>query len=252
VGGLIHLEDGLQHTIRIELKDANGNSSNLEFKARYQTFSPARNDFSGKMFYPGMVDGIETADVAFYLGETSLYDSLHLNELESTGLTKDLVSDLHQFGNSVVPLADTMTVRIKQKRLGEWKQKVLIKWSDGNDFEVKKPIWMGEWATGTFRNFGTFSLVLDTVPPTIIIPGIAENANLRRSRHISVLIKDNNRKIKNFRATLDGKWLLFSNDKARAYIYDFDEHCRPGKHELKIFADDEAGNASSYTLHFTR
>ena len=251
-GGIIHLEDGQQHAIRIELKDANGNSSNLEFKARYQPVSTTKKDFTGKMFYPGMVDGMETPAAAFYLGEGSLYDSLHLNEQESPGLGNDLVSDLHQFGSTSIPLADTMIVRIKQKKLPEWKQRILMQWSDGNDFEVKKPVWLGEWATCSFRNFGTFSLVLDTIPPSVRIPGVIENANLHRSNRILVLVQDNYRKIKNFRATLDGKWLLFSNDKARAYIYHFDEHCPPGKHELKIYAEDEAGNANSFLLHFTR
>jgi len=251
-GGTIHLEDGLAHTIRIEIKDAYGNSSKLEFKARYQAAPRPREDLTGKMFYPGMVDGMETPVTAFYLGEGCLYDSLHLNLQESAGLGKDLVSDLHQFGNSAVPLADTMTVRIKLNKLIELKQKVLIQWSEGNDFEVKKPVWLGEWATCAFRSFGTFSLVLDTVPPSIRVPGVVENANLHRSSRIAVLVQDNYKKIKNFRATLDGNWLLFSNDKARAYIYHFDEHCPAGRHELKIYVEDEAGNANSFVLHFVR
>ena len=92
--------------------------------------------------------------------------------------------------------------------------------------------------------------MLDTVPPLIRVPGIIENANLQRSSRIAVLVQDNYKKIRNFRATLDGKWLLFTNDKARAFIYHFDEHCPAGRHELKIYAEDEAGNASSFTLHF--
>jgi hypothetical protein len=89
-----------------------------------------------------MVDGVETAAAAFYLGEASLYDSVHLNEQESPGLGIDLVSDLHQFGNSSIPLADTLIVRIKQKKLLEWKQKVMIQWSERHDFEVKKKVLM--------------------------------------------------------------------------------------------------------------
>ncbi len=251
-GGIIHLEDGQLHMIRIEIKDAYGNSSNLEFKARYQAGALPQKNFAGKMFYPGMVDGIETPDAAFYLGEGSLYDSLHLSEQVKPGSGNDLVSDLHQFGNGSVPLADTMVVRIKQKKLIEWKSNVLMKWSEGDDFEVQKPIWMGEWATGAFRSFGTFSLVLDTIPPSIRIPGVAENANLHRSSRITVQVRDNYRKIKNFRATLDGNWLLFSNDKAKGYMYFFDKHCLPGRHELKIYAEDEAGNFNSFVLHFVR
>jgi hypothetical protein len=134
----------------------------------------------------------------------------------------------------------------------DMKQRVLMRWSDRNDFEVKKPVWLNEWATAAFRSFGTFSLVLDTIPPAIRIPGVVENENLDRFSRLVVLVQDNYKKIKNFRATLDGHWLLFSNDKAKAYIYHFDEHCPTGKHELKIYAEDEAGNANSFSLHFVR
>jgi len=251
-GGYINLEDGNQHEIRIELKDAGGNSSNLEFKVLYQPGELTTGLFPGRMFYPGMVDGFETPDAAFYLGEKSLYDSLHLNYQETGGEVKDAVSAIHHFGNEQVPLADTMMVRIKLKNPGIQKQRVLLEWSRGEDFEVRKPEWLGDWATSGFRSFGNFQLVLDTVPPLIQVPGVVENANLHRSTRIVVLVQDNYKKIRNFRAELDGKWLMFTNDKARAFIYHFDEHCKPGRHELKIYAEDEAGNAAGTMLHFTR
>jgi hypothetical protein len=251
-GGYIHLEDGRSHQIRIELKDVYGNVSNLEFKVRYQPAGTMNSVFSGKMFYSGMLDGFESANAAFYLGEKCLYDSSHLDYRESPGEGGDMVSSLHQFGTTKIPLADSMTVRIKLTNPASQKQRILMQWTDGGDFEVRKPEWLGDWATASFRNFGNFSLVLDTLPPVIRIPGVVENANLQRSSRIAVLVQDNYKKIKNFRATLDGNWLLFSNDKARAFIYHFDDHCRPGKHELKIYAEDEAGNGSFLFLHFVR
>src|SRR6202000_1539441 len=36
----------------------------------------AGSGLAGKKFYPGMVDGVETEDCAFYLNEKSLYDSV--------------------------------------------------------------------------------------------------------------------------------------------------------------------------------
>jgi Peptidase family M23 len=251
-GGLIHLEDGQVHEIRIELKDAVGNSSNLVFKVRYEPEEKSKPVFQGKTFYPGMLDGFESDKAAFYLGSACLYDSLHIVYQEIPFEGKDLVSALHHFGTTEVPLADTMTVRIKLSKPVNQKEYILMEWLDGDDFEVKKPEWLGDWATTTFRSFGNFCLVLDTEPPLIRVPGVVENANLQRSSRIAVVVTDNYKKIKNFRATLDGKWLLFTNDKARAFIYHFDEHCPPGKHELKIHAEDEAGNGASAVLHFVR
>lgn len=127
-----------------------------------------------------------------------------------------------------------------------------MQWFTRDEEEVKRVEWQGDWATASFRNFGDFQLVSDTEPPQISFAGIVENANLGRSSRIAVLVRDNFKTVKNFRATLDGHWLLFSNDKARAFIYHFDEHCSAGKHELKIHAEDAAGNVGERVLHFTR
>jgi hypothetical protein len=251
-GGYLHLEDGSIHLVRIELKDAFGNSSNLEFRVRYEPGDISQAIYAGKMFYPGMLDGFETPDAAFYIGPNCLYDSLHVNYLAAAASGKDIISAIHSFGNTQIPLADTMTVRLKLTNAVNHKDRILMMYIDKEDFEVKKPQWNGEWATASFRTFGNFALAMDTVAPVIRIPGVVENANLQRSSRIAVIVTDNFKKIRNFRATLDGNWLLFTNDKAKAFIYHFDEHCSRGRHELKIYAEDEAGNASAVTLHFTR
>src|SRR5450432_4868925 len=93
-GGCLHLEDGNMHDIRIELKDAYGNKSILAFKARFQPEEKVNIVYPGKTFYPGMMDGYESPEAAFYLGEKCLYDSLHIDYLQTTGQGKDIVSDV--------------------------------------------------------------------------------------------------------------------------------------------------------------
>jgi hypothetical protein len=250
--GYIHLEDQKIHDIRIELKDAYGNTSNFRFKVQYRPGGKANSVFEGKVFYPFMIDGYETDDCAFYLGERSLYDSVHVFYQAVEVNTPDVVSRLHQIGTTNVPIQDSITVRIRMTKPVSEKSHVLMQWFDKEDADVKKVEWQGDWATAAFQSFGDFQLINDTEPPAISFPGIIENANLERSSRIAVVVHDNYKKIKNFRATLDGRWLLFSNDKARAFIYYFDEHCPSGKHELKISVEDEAGNGAERVLHFTR
>ncbi len=251
-GGYIHVEDKKTHDIRIELKDAYGNTSNLRFNVQYQPGQKTNTVFEGKTFYPFMVDGYETDDCAFYLGERSLYDSVHVPYQVVDVNTPDVVSRLHHIGTTKVPIHDSITVRIRVTKPLSDKNHVLMQRFDQEDEEVKQVEWQGDWATAYFRDFGDFQLINDTEPPQISFPGIVENANLRNRLRIAVVVRDNNKKIKNFRATLDGQWLLFSNDKARAFIYHFDEHCPPGKHELKISVEDVAGNGAEGVLHFTR
>src|SRR5260221_11304843 len=74
------LSVGRAYAIGIEIKDTYGNSSVLSFRVQYQPpaaafMTPA---LPGKKFYPGMVDGEETEDCAFYLEERSLYDSVSI------------------------------------------------------------------------------------------------------------------------------------------------------------------------------
>jgi hypothetical protein len=109
----------------------------------------------------------------------------------------------------------------------------------------------GDWYSAKFNAFGDFELISDEVPPVISID-FHDNANISRYHSIVIAPRDNNDEIKNFCAQLDGKWLMFSNDKGRKYIYTFDEKCPRGKHELKVSVEDEAGNITERIVHFIR
>jgi hypothetical protein len=117
--------------------------------------------------------------------------------------------------------------------------------------EVVKAARSGDWYSGKFNRFGDFELIADDQPPAIHVD-FHENANISRYHTIVATPTDNNDVIKNFKAELDGKWLMFTNDKGRKYIYYFDEHCGPGRHQLKISVEDEAGNKTEKIFHFTR
>jgi len=58
--------------------------------------------------------------------------------------------------------------------------------------------------------------------------------------------------IKSFRAELNGKWLKFTNDKARDFIYIFDEQCPYGTHQLKVRVEDLVGNFTEKIWWFKR
>jgi hypothetical protein len=94
--------------------------------------------------------------------------------------------------------------------------------------------------------------VTDDIPPQINTPGLAEGANLGKASRITFTVTDNLGKSKNVRTLLDGKWLRFTNDKGRTFIYRFDEKCLAGPHELTISAEDEAGNRTEKTVRFVR
>ena len=107
------------------------------------------------------------------------------------------------------------------------------------------------WYKASFRDFGSFQLMIDTMPPIITPIGFKNGMNARKQSRIVFVVRDNTEEIK-FTATLDGNWLRFSNDKGSRFIYEFDEMCPAGEHELKIIAEDQVGNVAEKVYRFTR
>lgn len=271
--GVIDLGNGAVHSIRIDVQDAYGNTSQLKCQLQYQP-SPAARKYSpdsnpGKQFYTGMLDGYETTDCAFYIGEKSLYDSVFIAYKTSgypgVGISlPGAVSAVHTIGAPYIPLQEPLLVRLRPNQpgvalLGTERNKVVMVRFEGKVRDVMKPEWKDGWASARFREFGNFQLVEDNEPPVITLLGLQNGARLNKSSRIAFTVKDNLGAIRNFRAELDpaadgrnGKWLCFSNDKGAAFIYKPDEHCPPGNHRLKVTVEDVAGNRTTKEYNFIR
>ena len=265
--GLIGLSDGRPHNIRIEVTDTRGNRTGLVFAVQYRPgVAPMVDTTAGKQFYPAMVDGMESEEYAFYLGEKSLYDSAHLGVTVAgypgSGLSlPGGVTPVYSIGARWIPLLDPIMVRLRlSDRSGVTAggvdtastDRIVMVCFDGGEKDVELPEWRGAWASARFREFGNFQLVYDSIPPVITPIGPLDGADLSHAARIALSIHDNLGALRRFRAELDGQWLCFTNDKALAYIYKFDRHCRPGPHTLKVTVEDVAGNRSEKEYHFNR
>lgn len=201
-----------------------------------------------------MMDGFESADCEFYIGERCLYDSVHVRYNKSANSNGQVISAIHTIGAPYIPLRDSFLVRIQPTRPltdGE-RSRTIMQWFTGTKKEVQKVQWQGNWASARFRDFGSFQLVVDTEPPVIVPIGFADGSDLSKAVRIAFTVKDNFEEFKKVRVLLDGKWLRFTNDKGKNFLYAFDEKCMAGQHELKIHAEDEAGNITEKTYNFTR
>jgi len=252
--GVINVSEGDVHQMKIEIKDGYRNTAWLNFSVKYKEGLVSNWQAPGKMFYPQMLDGFESPDCAFYIGEKCLYDSVHINYTKSNAIEPGAISSVHSIGAVYIPLQDSFLIRIKPNidLDAVKKDRVVMQRYAGTKKDVEKVQWQGGWASARFRDFGNFQLLVDEESPQIIPVGFINGANLSRASRIVFIIKDNLNVFKNFRAELDGKWLRFTNDKGKSFIYNFDEHCPPGNHALKISVQDEAGNVAVQVYHFTR
>ena len=256
--GVIRLKDQNVHQIKIVVKDADGNTSLLLFKIKKSNATSSNNPTysinpNGTEFRPNVVNVFENDRLEVYLPQTTLYDSVAFFHSEKNSVSPDSYSPVYSVLSGLVPAQNYFTISIKTNKPVEnnLQNKILIKRSWNGKTEVAKAMKHLDWYSAKFNSFGNFELIADNEPP-VIVANFHDNANLSQASKIIITPKDNNDQVKNFRAELDGKWLRFSNDKGKNFVYEFDERCSRGKHELKISIEDEAGNRSEKTLYFTR
>ena len=250
--GLIHLDDTLKHTITIQVGDANENFSSASFLIQF-TNSIYTNTADRKFdnFIPGSVNVVEKKDFEAFLPEKCIYDTIQSVYNSTNSTLPNAVSALHQLNDNSYPVHEEMTIRIKPtiQVKKEWRDKIVIQRNGGN--AVLKPIWQGEWLSAKTGAFGSFIALVDLNPPQLNNIGKGDTVNLSPASRI-VFTPTDNSGIKSFRAELDGKWLMFTNDKGRSWIYKFDEQCPFGVHELKVRVEDIVGNVTEKTWWFKK
>ncbi len=250
--GVVSLEKAIPKKINITAGDPDGNVSELEFDVVLGTINETNTnniEDRSKGFHPGFLNIFENEKVKFYLPEGAIYDSFSFRYKELASSTGNSIFQLH---NGTVPVQKYFTVNIKGNFSPEDADHVVMKRSYGSKTNYASVKRDGDWYSAAFRDFGNYQLLADRQPPVITPSGFYNGMNASKLRRIVFSITDNSEDLQDFTALLDGRWLRFSNDKGRNFIYDFDDHCPPGEHTLVISATDLAGNTTEKTYNFTR
>lgn len=105
------------------------------------------------------------------------------------------------------------------------------------------------------RDFGTFSIELDHTKPTITPLNIKENSIFTASNGvIRFTIHDAQSGIKEYKAFIDGKWVLAEYDQKikRLSINLNKEEVSIGEHALELHVKDEKNNIATYSTTFKK
>ncbi len=245
--GIIELDTSTCSSILIQVKDAAGNTSTIQFKIKAATIAIAPTTSNNSYYFqPGYLNVFENNQLRFYLPEKALFDAIHFNYIAPN--TK-FAFPVYTIFNGNIPVQGYFPVSIFAPALPSNKVVMHRFWNDKHDYT--KAVQNQGWFTASFREFGNFQLMVDSIAPIIKPIGFKEGMSCSKSKALSFIVLDNTEEL-SFSAWLDGEWICFSNDKGSKFIYAFDEHCLPGKHELKIVATDQVGNQSTKIYHFTR
>jgi hypothetical protein len=168
------------------------------------------------------------------------------------------ISSLFRFADASIPVHGEINVLIKPNigNPGELMDKIVIKRTEGKSINYRKAEWQKGWVAARFDDFGSYQAFIDTASPSVNGPdsypeGNIDTIDLSPSKKIVFYPRDNTG-VKSFRAELDGQWLMFTNDKAAAWIYNFDERCPYGVHRLKVRIEDIVGNVAEKEWWFKR
>ena len=248
--GVVVLKDSNSHAIKIIVSDANGNMSFLKFNLIPAKFEPAKKTYpSTQKFVPNYINIFENNNIKFYMPEGTIYDTINFTFKEFPSATGKNIYQLH---NSSIPVHSNYPISIRESFAVEDTGKIVMKRVTGSKQGYAKANYKHGWYTASFRDFGSFQLLIDREPPTISAIGFRNGMNDTNASRIIFRVRDNTENVASFVALLDGNWLRFTNDKGGSFIYNFDERCEPGEHELKIIATDQVGNKTEQVYTFTR
>jgi len=249
--GVVDLGVEKTKEIKIAVADPEGNTSYLKFSitSTGNSITKAKPVDVVKTFHPGYVNVFENEFVQFYLDEKALYDSFNFKYKKVLDAGGRNIFQLH---NATVPLQNYFTLKIKSDYFITDASKAVILRTYGSKKDYVKATLENGWYKARFREFGNFQLLQDDTAPSISPLGFYDGINAAKLSRIVFAVTDNTEEIEKFTATLDGKWLCFTNDKGRNFIYKFDELCGPGEHELVVTAEDQVGNTATKTYRFTR
>ncbi|EGV43915.2 M23 family metallopeptidase [Bizionia argentinensis JUB59] len=104
------------------------------------------------------------------------------------------------------------------------------------------------------KTLGTYALARDSINPKIEPINFSEGKWLSNYRFLKLRIQDNESGISNYRATLNGKWILMEYEyKTNTLTYDFnDAISSETKNYLKLIVTDNVGNNSIFETSFFR
>ena len=108
--------------------------------------------------------------------------------------------------------------------------------------------------TAKTRTLGSYTLFMDTIAPTIKAVNFTDGKWISNNKILKIKIEDSHSGISSYRATLNGKFILMEyNYKKDVLTYDFnDDIVTDTQNNLRLIVTDNVGNSSTFEAIFFR
>jgi murein DD-endopeptidase MepM/ murein hydrolase activator NlpD len=266
--GIMDLSEDRSFDIRFVIADAYENTSELNFVIRGG--GALGNDLmqGGPYGLPGNPEPVlpenffncreenvfRSENIMLTLPAGALYTDLNFR-YESGKQKPGTYSPVHQIHYNHTPVQLPCELGIRPVGLPvELREKALITTID-EDGEISPA--GGEWNDGmiktSIRDFGEYTVVVDTLEPSIRSLDLDGNGGPLERKSIRFLVKDEVSGIKSYEGYIDNEWVLFEYDmKNDLVFYRIDpDRLSPGQdHELELYIIDNKENIAYYYAVF--
>ena len=251
--GLLTITNNEIHNVQYLIKDVAGNTSRLNFRVKYNADAviKAKHIDATTRFPFDQDNRFDSGAIKVFIPQGALYTDLCFN-YNSLPKSTGAFSKIHKIHNNLTPLQKfyTLWIRPDSTLTEELKSKAIIvdskRISQGGIYE-------DGFVKASARNFGSFYVAVDTVPPQIIPINISNGKNMVAIPKLIFKISDNLSGIRSYRGTINGRWVLMEFDgKSATLWHTFDEQTLPGVHNLQLFVTDMKNNSNIYTANFNR
>jgi hypothetical protein len=197
----------------------------------------------GEKFYPPLVSNfVDAKKYVRYLGKGFQIDFKPGDAFYDFYMQARATGDTLFLGADHVPFWNYFNVAFKQLTQREEPKKwAAYELSKNGSLSFKGGSWEGNAFSFSTRNLGTFVLLKDEEAPEVKPLRI-------NSQVISIYAKDDLSGISDFRATLNGEWILLKYESKKNLLFtDHPDRHLPFQGELRLEVRDNVGNLRTYT-----
>ena len=255
--GIVNFSDNKAHKVVYTVSDLFANSSRLVFWVKSHPPPGRRPETKTQQGVQIMRCGEENhfarPDVMMDLPREALYEDLDFEYLSDAPIP-GTYARIHHLQNEYTPLHVNCSLAIKPTSIPkDLMDKALIVAVDGHKFYAKGGSWENGFLKTQVKDFGDYSIAVDTDPPVIRPVNLKSGKIVSRMNSLMFKISDNLSGIKSYRGTINGKWVLMDYDAKNSLLtYIIDEHMPKGKNVFHLLVTDAVGNKSSYDASLVR
>ncbi|RLD29139.1 MAG: M23 family peptidase [Bacteroidetes bacterium] len=251
--GYINVEDSTASIYKVRIKDFKGNDTWLTIPIAGENsnnITYKKDEITDHYVYADQVTNLKEQNVSVYFPSNTFYDDFFIDfrvNNDTLTLHRPTVSAQKYF---------TISYDISNYTEAD-KDKLFIARLVGyykNYLAYTSTTKKGNLLSARSKILDTYVLGVDTEDPEIKPVNFKEGKWLSKYRYLKVKVKDEISGIKNYRATVNGKWILMEYDaKKNLLTHDFNDNViTDTKNNLKIIVTDNVGNSSTFETIFFR